>query len=134
MEAVSRVLVDSSVLIPALRAGGGREAKQRVANLLTSGRAALTESILLELWRGAKPGVEQDHVNRFARDLPILRTTSGVWEKCFELARRCRAKGFQVPMGDLLVGACAWEHKVVIEQSDIHFEQIQSVLTEVGIL
>lgn len=134
MEALSRVLVDSSVLIPALRAGGGQLEKQRVAHLLTNGQAALTEAILLELWRGAKPGVEQDHVALFARDLPLLKTTSGVWEKCFELARRCRAKGFQIPMGDLLVGACAWEYGVVIEQSDTHFEQIQVALPEAIIL
>jgi len=134
MEAVTRVLLDSSVLIPALRTGGGKSEKQRVAALLTSGRAVLTESILLELWRGAKPGVEQAHVARFSRDLPVLLTTAGVWEKCFELARRCRKKGFQIPMGDLLVGACAWEHGVVIEQSDTHFEQLQSVLTEAKIL
>jgi predicted nucleic acid-binding protein len=108
--------------------------KQRVALLLTSGRAALTESILLELWRGAKPGVEQDSVTLFSRDLPLLKTTAGVWEKCFELARRCRAKGFQIPTGDLLVAACAWEYAVVIEQSDTHFEQIQAVLTEAKIL
>jgi len=134
MEAVSRVLVDCSVLIPALRKSGGKLEKQRVAHLLTSGRAALTESILLELWRGAKPGAEQDSVTQFSRDLPLLKTTAGVWDKCFELARRCRAKGFQIPMGDLLVGACAWEYGVVIEQSDTHFEQIQAILTEAKIL
>lgn len=134
METLSQVLLDSSILIPALRAGGGVIEKQRVAQMLTSGRAALTESILLELWRGSKPGIEQEGVSRFASDLPLLKTTSGVWEKCFELARRCRAKGFQIPMGDLLVGACAWEYRVVIEQNDAHFEQIQAVLSEAKIL
>jgi predicted nucleic acid-binding protein len=134
METLTRVLLDSSILIPALRVGGGGLEKQRVVQWLTNGRAALTESILLELWRGSKPGIEQEGVSRFARDLPLLKTTSGVWEKCFELARRCRAKGFQIPMGDLLVGACAWEYGVVIEQNDSHFEQIQSVLSETHIL
>ncbi len=131
---MSSVLVDCSVLIPALRAGGGQFEKQRVAALLTSGRAALTETVLLELWRGAKPGVEQEGITRFARDLPMLKTTSGVWEKCYELARRCRQKGFQIPMGDLLVAACAWEYGAVVEQNDAHFEQIQTVLTEMKIL
>ena len=128
MEAVSQVLLDSSVLIPALREGGGQVEKKRVTSLLCSGRAALTEAILLELWRGARPGVEQKHVATLAADIPVLPTTVGVWNKCYELARRCRAKGYQIPFGDLLVGACAWEHGVVVEQNDAHFEQIQSLL------
>jgi len=131
---MSQVLLDSSILIPALRAGGGKVEKQQVTALLASGRAALTESILFELWRGAKPGLEQDGVRQLARDLPVLQTTPAVWEKCFDLARRCRSKGFLIPMGDLLVAACAWEYRVVVEQGDTHFEQIQSVLTEAKIL
>lgn len=129
------VLLDSSVLIPALRVSGGKVEKQRVVALLTSGRALMTESVLLELWRGARPGAEQDHVADFARAIPLLQTTAAVWEKCYELARRCRIKGFQIPLGDLLVGACAWEYGVVIEQRDAHFEQIQSAVgTEAQIL
>ena len=131
---MSQVLLDSSILIPALRVGGGKDEKQRVAALLTSGRAAVTEAILYELWRGAKPGREQEGVRRLASDLPVLKTTAAVWEKCFELARRCRVKGFQIPMGDMLVAACALEYGVVVEQADTHFEQIQSVLPETKIL
>jgi len=122
------VLLDSSVLIPAFRASGGEVEKQRVAALLTNGQAALTESVLLELWRGAKPGREQERLVDFARTVPLLQTTPAVWDKCYELARRCRAKGFQIPLGDLLVGACAWQYSVAIEQLDVHFEQIQVLI------
>lgn len=128
MEAMSPVLLDCSVLIPALREGGGQGEKRRVADLLCNGRAALTEAILLELWRGARAGIEYKHVKAMSENVPVLKTTERVWEKCYELARRCRAKGYQVPMGDLLVGACAWEYGGVIEQNDTHFEQIQAVL------
>lgn len=128
MEAVSLVLVDCSVWVPALRAHGGDLEKRRVAGLLTSGRAAVTEIILLELWRGAKPGREQERVAELARDLPLLSMTPAVWQRSYELARRCRKGGFLVPLGDLLVAACAWEHGVTVEQRDVHFEQIQSVL------
>jgi len=128
MEAVTSVLLDCSVLIPALREGGGEVEKARVARLLREGRAALTEAIVLELWRGARAGSEQRRVADLVSGIPVLRTTQGVWERCYELARRCRARGYQVPVGDLLVGACAWEYGVVIEQNDAHFEQIQSVL------
>jgi predicted nucleic acid-binding protein len=134
MEALNQVLLDSSVLIPALRVGGGKAQKQRVADLLTSGRAALTEPILFELWRGAKPGAEQESVLRLSRDIPLLNITPAVWGKCYELAGRCRVKGFLIPMGDLLVAACAWENGVGVEQTDTHFEQIQSVLPEAKIL
>ena len=122
------VLMDSSVLIPAFRAGGGTVEKQRVAALLTNGQAALTESVLVELWRGAKPGREQERLMEFARVVPLLQTTPAVWDRCYELARRCRTKGFQIPLGDLLVGACAWEYGVVIEQNDVHIEQIQVLI------
>lgn len=129
------VLLDSSVLIPAFRTSGGQVEKQRVAALLTNGQAALTEAVLLELWRGAKPGREQERVVEFARIVPVLHTTPSVWEKCYELARRCRSKGFQIPLGDLLVGACAWDYGVVIEQRDVHFEQIQVLLgTDANVL
>lgn len=128
MERMNLVLLDGSVLIPALREGGGASEKQRVAILLRSGRAALTEAILLELWRGARPGAEQKNVAALAADVPVLQTTEAVWNRCYELARRCRIKGYQVPIGDLLVGACAWEYGVAIEQNDAHFEQIQFAL------
>ena len=128
MATINLVLLDCSVLIPALREGGGLSEKNRVSSLLRDGRAALTEAILLELWRGARPGVEQQHVATLAADLPVLQTTNGVWLKCYELARRGRSKGYQIPIGDLLVGACAWEHGAAVEQNDTHFEQIQSLL------
>jgi predicted nucleic acid-binding protein len=134
METIDLALMDCSVLIPALREGGGQVEKKRVSRLLCEGRAALTESILLELWRGARPGVEQKHVARLAADLPVLQTTEGVWSKCYELARRGRAKGYHIPMGDLLVGACAWEYGVVVEQNDAHFEQIQALLGNEAII
>ena len=128
METVNLVLVDCSVWVPALRAHGGELEKRRVADLLTSGRAAVTEIIMLELWRGAKPGREQVRVAELARDLPLLSAIPGVWQRSCELARRCRKGGFLVPLGDLLVAACAWEYGVTVEQRDVHFEQIQSVL------
>ena len=130
MDALGPILVDCSVWVPALRAHGGEAEKQRVAALLAGGRAAVTEIILLELWRGAKPGREQERVAELARDLPLLGSTPAVWQRSNELARRCRKSGFLVPLGDLLVAACAWEYGVTIEQRDIHFEQIQSVLPE----
>ena len=135
MEAVDLILVDCSVWVPALRTHGGESEKRRVATLLVSGRVAVTEIVMVELWRGAKPGREQDRVAELARDLPLLSATPAVWQRSYELARRCRKGGFLVPLGDLLVAACAWEYGVTIEQHDVHFEHIQSVLgSEAAIL
>jgi len=42
-----------------------------------------------------------------------------VWSP-ISIAQRARAKGFTVPAADLVIAACAWEHRVELEHDDAH--------------
>jgi predicted nucleic acid-binding protein len=46
------------------------------------------------------------------------------WELAAQAARQCREQGATVPLGDVLVFACAQRHDVDIIEHDQHFAQI----------
>ena len=49
-------LIDTSSWIEALRRSGRAEVRERVARLMSEGRAAWCDLVALELWNGARGG------------------------------------------------------------------------------
>jgi predicted nucleic acid-binding protein len=57
----------------------------------------------------------------------LLPTTDAVWAKARLLAQRSRAKGLTVPSADLVIAACAWEHRVELEHDDAHLKMLAAL-------
>jgi predicted nucleic acid-binding protein len=113
-------LVDSSSWIDALRRDGDPETRTRVEALLRSGSAAWCDFVRVELWNGLRGAAEKKQMEELEVDVINLPTNDAVWAKARLLAQRARAKGFTVPAADLVIAACAWEHRVEMEHDDAH--------------
>jgi predicted nucleic acid-binding protein len=122
--ATPRVLVDTSAWVEALRASGAAETREAVRRALSSGVAVLCDMVRLELWNGAGGDAERRMLRELESELESVPTTAEVWTGAVDLAGRCRAKGLTVPATDLLVIACAREHRLQLLHRDVHFDQV----------
>jgi predicted nucleic acid-binding protein len=121
------VLVDTSSWIHLLRPDGDRAVRARVEAVLLDGSACWCPVVRLELWNGAGGDREKKTLREFERVLPELAMTDDVWNKAYDLARRCRTAGLTVPATDLLIAACARHHGAGLEQSDSDFDRLDGV-------
>ena len=112
------VAVDSSSWIHLLRPEGDSAVRFRVESALQSGEACWCPLIQLELWNGAGGNQEKKVLRDFARVLPELPITDGVWQLACDLARQARARGTTIPAGDPVIAACARYHKAGLETAD----------------
>ncbi|MDB6128647.1 MAG: hypothetical protein JWM35_2543 [Verrucomicrobia bacterium] len=112
--------VDTSSWVDALRHNGDARVRVRVQALLQAAEAAWCDLVRVELWNGLRGPAERKMMEQLEADVTLLPTTDAVWAKAMELARRSRVKGLTVPATDLIIAACAWEHRVEIEHHDAH--------------
>ena len=113
-------LIDTSSWIEALRRSGRAEVRERVARLMSEGRAAWCDLVALELWNGARGGYERKQLQKLGQELVLLPATNLVWSKARALAERCRSAGNTVPTTDLIIAACALVHGAAVEHCDAH--------------
>ena len=113
-------LIDTSSWIEALRHSGRAEVRERVAHLMSEGRAAWCDLVALELWNGARGGYEREQLQKLGQELVLLPTTDLAWSKARVLAERCRSAGKTVPATDLIIAACAQVHGADVEHCDVH--------------
>lgn len=113
-------LIDTSSWIDAMRRDGDATVRGRVQALMQGGEAAWCDFVRLELWNGLRGAAERKQMEALEADITLLPTTDAVWGRARELARRARAAGLSVPGADLLIAACAWEHRVEMEHDDAH--------------
>ncbi len=121
------VLVDTSSWVEALRANGDKTVRDRVLALLTDGRAAVCDAVLVELWNGARGEYEKRKLSELEKDIACLDTTRDVWNTARMLARKCRKAGETVPAVDIIIAACAVAHGAGIEHCDAHIDAILHV-------
>lgn len=121
---MAAVLVDSSLWVHQLRKGGEPAKRDRVNALLQSGLAAWCPPVRLELWRGVTHDAERKTLRHYEALLPDYEISSAVWERAVRLADRGRAAGVTAPLADLLIFACAKEHRLDLAHDDAHFEQL----------
>lgn len=120
----SRVLVDTSAWIDALRVDGDAAIREAVSRVTADGEAVLCDLVRLELWNSARGRSEIRMLVDLEAELECLPTTEEVWQGAIELARACRRRGWTVPATDLLVAACAEHHAADLLHHDSHFDQI----------
>ena len=119
-------LVDASSWIEFLR-GRSSAASQRVKTLLARGDAAWCNMTLVELWNGAQGHIEKNALEELEEELQLYPVNEQVWASAKMLARRCREKGITASTADIIIAACAANHKLPLEHCDSHFDKILSV-------
>jgi predicted nucleic acid-binding protein len=118
------VLVDSSAWVEVLRNRAAPVLRQSVEAALHQGRAALTAPVWVELYRGVRGKRELQQLNSLRGLCQWLEFDDECWELAAQTARKCREDGATVPLGDILVFACARRHGVEMIEHDQHFAQI----------
>jgi predicted nucleic acid-binding protein len=119
-------LVDASSWIEFLR-GRSSPASQRVKTLLARGNAAWCDMTLVELWNGAQGHTEKSALEELEEELRLYPVNEQVWASARLLARRCREKGVTASTPDIVVAACAANHKLALEHCDNHFDKVLPV-------
>jgi predicted nucleic acid-binding protein len=120
----SQVLVDSSAWVEVLRNRAAPALRQSVEAALHEGRAALTAPVWVELYRGVRGKRELQQLDSLRKLCQWLDFDDDCWQLAAKTARQCREGGATVPLGDVLVFACARRHGVEIIEHDAHFAQI----------
>ena len=115
------ILVDTSSWIHLLRPDGDKVVRGRVERALADGDACWCPLVRLELWNGASGDRDRKVLREFEAVLIELPITVDVWALAYELARKTRAKGVSVPATDILIAACARQHRATLESSDADF-------------
>ncbi|RPJ33373.1 MAG: PIN domain-containing protein [Verrucomicrobiaceae bacterium] len=122
------VLVDSSAWVEAGRVGGSPDIIARVEGLISSGLAAMTEPVWMELYQGIR-GKREEARLEVTRSLCVwLECDAACWQEAARTARICLRSGANVPFGDVLVHACARRHGVELLEKDRHFAMIAAAL------
>src|SRR5574337_298728 len=97
------VLIDTSTWIHALRPTGNPVVRQQVHGLLTEGRAATWEMIILELASGTRTEGEYQELREDLEALQQFPITESVWRLAYRIAHAVRRKGLSIPTTDLLI-------------------------------
>lgn len=118
----SRVLIDTSAWVDALRSDGSPEVREKVRAATIEGTAVLCDMVLLELWNGARGDAEGHFLMHLQNEIEIVETSPQVWRSAQELARGCRSQGITIPATDLLIAACARTFGLVLLHNDRHFD------------
>lgn len=123
-----RCLVDSSAWVEAGRPGGDPEIVARLADLIGSGLAAMTEPVWMELYQGMR-GKREEARLEMTRSLCVwLEFDSECWQEAARIARICLRSGVNVPFGDVLIAACARRYGVELMERDRHFAMIRKAM------
>jgi predicted nucleic acid-binding protein len=123
MAGEAMTLVDASSWIEFLR-GRDSPSGQRVKTLLMRDEAAWCEMTLVGLWNGAQGIKEKKILEEMEAELRLYPVNEQVWADARILARRCREKGVTASMPDIVIAACAANHKLPLEHCDSHFDKV----------
>lgn len=120
-------VIDTSCWIEAMRERGDDAIRQRVGELLQSGRARFTDIVRLELWNGLGTADQRRFLGELEDLVETVPMTPAVWSEARALAERSRRVGVTVPATDLLVFAAARVHGLALLHRDAHFDQLTGV-------
>ncbi len=123
------VLIDTSVWVEVSRNDGDELLKSEVAGLLRNNRSAMAWPVWVELYQGARGRREEANLNGWREVSRWLEFDDACWHQAAAVARACLRAGMNVPLGDILVHACAMRHGVKILERDRHFNMIRKATT-----
>jgi predicted nucleic acid-binding protein len=116
-------LVDTSSWVEYLR---DRESTvgDSIELLVLRGEAAWCDITLVELWHGVRGAKEKRELAEMENEIDRVPLDAPAWKLAFKLALRCREKGINVPISDIITAACAVAHGLELEHCDKHFNDI----------
>ena len=115
-------LVDTSVWVDFFR--GVSAVKGFLEKLVEKDIVFTAGPILFELLQGIKSSEEKDQVKEALLSMNYLEITPLDWEGAALLSRELRAKGFTIPITDLLIAQLAKRHNLEVISLDPHFDHI----------
>jgi predicted nucleic acid-binding protein len=121
------ILVDTSVWVRVLRGDADPALAREVQTLLREGVAAWCPMIELELWAGVRDGDERRRLTAFRDVLRSLAIERATWVAAIDLSDRARRRGITVPPSDLVIFACATQHRAMLLHRDRHFELLTNL-------
>ncbi|MCS7065913.1 MAG: type II toxin-antitoxin system VapC family toxin [Fimbriimonadales bacterium] len=126
-----RVLLDTSVIVPALR--GQQTLWERLQEVEV---AYLCVPVLAELLTGAlrssNPSEAVAAVRQFASYFPpVLPCDEETAVHYAEIESHLRRQGTPVPVNDLWIAAIARQHRLLLATRDTHYERIPELQVEV---
>jgi predicted nucleic acid-binding protein len=124
----SALLIDSSVWVEVARKNGDESLNAELAELLRSGRTAMTWPVWMELHQGAKGKRDEENLRGWREVSHWLDFDDACWNEAAKIARACLQAGVNVPFGDVLVSACARRYGVKLFERDRHFAMIAKAM------
>jgi len=116
-------LIDTSSWVDYLR-DHESEISDGVEVLVLSGEAAWCDITLVELWHGVRGAKEKRELAEMENEIERVPVDAEVWRLASKLALRCREKGINAPISDIITAACAVTHGLELEHCDKHFNDI----------
>ena len=116
------VLIDTSAWILALKKPAHLIAKQKIDALLVENRVAIVPMIRLELLGEVKSSAEFQRLKSRLEALHQIPLAKREWEEAARLAFEMRRKGKTIPYTDILIGAAAVVHELLLLHADRHFD------------
>jgi predicted nucleic acid-binding protein len=113
------------VWVEVSRKNGDESLKVELAVLMRTGRTAMTWPVWVELHQGAKGRRDEENLKGWRDVSHWLEFDDECWQEAARIARICLRTGVNVPIGDVLVFACAARHGVELLERDRHFEMIR---------
>ncbi len=126
-----RVLLDTSVIVPALR--GQQTLWTRIQEVEI---AYLCVPVLAELLTGAlrssNPSEAVEIVMQFAHRFPPLLICDELTAKHYaEIESHLRRQGTPIPVNDLWISAIARQHQLLLATRDAHYERVPELQVEI---
>lgn len=88
----------------------------------------MTEPVWIELFQGIKGKREEARLAESKKACTWLAFDEACWIEAAATARACLRAGVNVPLGDVLVFACAARHGVELLERDRHFAMIRKAV------
>jgi predicted nucleic acid-binding protein len=121
------ILVDTSVWIYILRQKPHPELRARVADLVLSNAAAITEPVLFELLRGAQDSHESETLKSRLRSLHPIPFLPTDWSDCAFWTAKLARRGLTVKSMDALIAFIAHQHNILLLHADRDFDRIAAL-------
>ena len=119
-------LIDTSNWVEYLR-GLESEAGKRTEFLVLHGEAAWCDMTLVELWQGVRGAKEKRALAEMEKEITLVPVDARTWRFAGKLAARCREKGINAPISDIIIAACAVTHDLELEHCDKYFDGIAPI-------
>jgi predicted nucleic acid-binding protein len=116
-------LVDTSSWVEYLRERKS-VAGDAVEALVLGGEAAWCDITLVELWHGVRGAKEKRELAEMENEIERVPVDAAVWRLASKLAFRCRERGINVPISDIITAACAVTYGLELEHCDKHFNDL----------